>query len=166
MTTVKSVAFGVLLASLLTLCGYVGIQRYGAAQYAAGRADLLAAQQSAAARLQAEAAERAARAAKAAGQAMQAGAVAVAASNDAQQRDVTVITRYIHDSPSPVVCAMRDDDPVLQDLRAAATRADASADDLVRGKSPKGENPAPLPQPGRSQGMGENDDGHLRAGEP
>lgn len=145
MTPLKWVAIGLCLAALLAVAAGVSIKRYGAGQYAAGRQDAVAAQTAADVAAQIEANNRAALGAKGAQAALQAGAVAVSASSDAQQRDVTIVTRYIHDSPAPAVCAMRDDDPVLQNLRAAAASADTAADDLVRGTGSPGEGPPDVP---------------------
>lgn len=62
-----------------------------------------------------------------AGKAVQAGQVKEAQVVEKTNTVVQTVTRYIHDHPSPAVCAMPADDPVLRELAAGRDRANAAA---------------------------------------
>lgn len=100
---------------------------YGHVRYTAGRNDLLVEQQAAAAKVQKTAQAKVVAGDAGAGKAVQAGEVKQAQAAEKTTVTVQTITRYIHDHPAPVVCAMPAGDPVLRELAAAADRANAAA---------------------------------------
>jgi|GEM_PF-4777047 len=145
MTTVRWALLSACLAIAVAVGGAFAVHHYGAERYTAGRNDLLGEQAAADAKARAVQDAKTAQGAAGAEAARHDGAVAVVASGDAQQRSTQIITRIIHDSPAPAVCTIADNDPVLQELAASAARADAAADDLVRGKGAPGEGAAHVP---------------------
>lgn len=131
--SLKVIAYVVLVAALVG-CGWL----YGRSRYTAGRNDLIAEQKDAADAQRKDAEARTVAGDAGSAKAVQQGEVKQATSVAKTNTVVTTVTRYVHEKPSPVVCAMQSDDPVLRELTDAAARANA-AGSAVSGTRARGD---------------------------